>query len=65
VSARVYPNAADLAPVTLAPLPANFDAMLRVVDSVPRAASADMAWLGHEARLNSAKGDGAEEDGAL
>lgn len=60
---RVYPNAADLAPVALPKLPADFDAMLR--DAPKLTGSADMAWLGVEARLNSAKGDGAEQDGAL
>lgn len=60
---RLYPNAADLAPVALAPLPADFDAMLAQAPSLT--GSADMAWLGREARLNSAKGDGAEEDGSL
>ena len=63
MSARIYPNAADLAPVALATLPADFDAMLAAAPKLT--GSADMAWLGHEARLNSAKGDGAEEDGAL
>ena len=62
MSARLYPNAADLAPVALPKLPADFDEMLRAAPSLP--GPADMAWLGHEARLNSAKGD-AEEDGAL
>jgi hypothetical protein len=64
VSARIYANAADLTPVALAPLHADFDAMLRAVDSAPRQVSSDLAWLGYEARLNSAKGDGAEQDGA-
>ena len=63
MSARIYPNAADLAPVALAPLPADFDAMLRAAPSLT--GSADMAWLGVEARLNSAKGYSTEEDGAL
>ena len=60
---RLYPNAADLAPVALAPLPADFDEMLAAAPALT--GSSDLNWLGHEARLNSAKGDGAEEDGSL
>ena len=63
MSAHIYPNAADLAPVTLPKLPADFDEMLRAAPSLT--GSADMAWLGVEARLNSAKGYSTEEDGAL
>jgi len=63
VSGRLYPNAADLAPVALAPLPAGFDAMLAAAPSLT--GSADMAWLGHEGSVNDGEDLRAEEDGEL
>lgn len=63
MSARIYANAADLAPVALAPLPADFDEMLAAAPTLT--GSADLAWMGFEGSVNDGEDFTPEEDGAL